>query len=599
MLNSIKKLFARRFNLPYAAALENLQKNFSPAEKAVFVLFAALLLLAAGNLALKINALFLTEVPARGGSLTEGIIGTPRFVNPLLAFSDADRDLSALIYSGLLKATPEGELIPDVAERFSVSENGLVYFFTLRQTAVFHDGSPVTADDVLFTIQKAQDPGVKSPKRANWEGVTAEKISEREITLTLKQPYAPFLENATLGILPKRLWTDANTEQFPFSPRMIDAIGSGPYQIERIKRNGSGIPILYELSPFRRYALSAPLIARLSVRFYQNETELLAALRRGEIESTNTIAPEAAKEMRARGARVEQTALPRVFGVFFNQNQAALLAEREVREALALATDKTALVEKVLHGYGIPIQGPVPPLLLGKEELGKIAVPEEHGDRLKQAGALLQKAKWNTNENTGVREKKKGKETQKLAFSLATANAPELLQSAEMLKDMWGKIGVSIDVKIFETGDLNQAVIRPRKYDALLFGEIIGRDLDLFAFWHSSQRNDPGLNIALYTNSKVDKLLEDGRRIADPAKRLDAYTKATDAISRDTPAIFLYAPDFIYVLPERIKGMRLKRLTIPSERFLNIHEWYTETEKIWGFLVDWNDKEQKRRNLSI
>lgn len=593
MKDKLKQLLARRFDIPYATEIEKLRNNFSPAEKCVFFILSALLFLAAGNLLFRTNALFLVEIPARSGSITEGIIGSPRFVNPLLPLSDADRDLSALIYSGLLKATPAGALVPDLAEEFSVSENGLRYSFTLREDAFFHDGTPVTADDVIFTIQKAQDPGIKSPKRANWDGVTAEKTGERTISLSLKQPYAPFLENATLGILPKRLWIEANTEQFPFSPSMIDAIGSGPYKIKEIKRNGSGIPVSYELVPFKKYALGEPFISRVIFRFYQNEEELLAALRRGEIESVNTIAPEAAEEMRTRGLRVERTPLPRVFGVFFNQNQATLFAEKEVRQALLIATDKQEIVAKILHGYGIPIDGPAPPVLLNE----KIVTEEQTFEaRLEKAGALLTKAKWNINKDSGVREKKKGKDTIPLSFSIATTNVPDLRKSAEMLVEMWKKIGAKVELKIFEEGDLNQNVIRPRKYDSLLFGEIIGRDLDLFAFWHSSQRNDPGLNIALYTNSRVDKLLEEGRRIGDEEKRLEEYEKAAEAIADDVPTIFLYAPDFIYILPERVKGFTMKRLTIPSERFLNIHEWYTGTEKVWEFFTNRSNEVSKRLN---
>lgn len=594
MKDKLAKLLSRRFRLPYAARIENLRNNFSPAERCVFLLLSALLFLAAGSLVFKVNALFLVEVPARGGSLTEGIIGSPRFVNPLLALSDTDRDLSALIYSGLLKATPEGELVPDLAQEFSLSENGIRYSFILREDARFHDGVAVTADDVIFTILKAQDPALKSPKRANWEGVTAEKVSEREVALILKQPYAPFLENATLGILPKHLWADANTEQFPFSPRMISAVGSGPYKIEKMERDGSGIPVSYELVPFIAYSRGAPFIARLNLRFYQNETELLEALARGEIESASAVAPEAAEELRARGARVERTPLPRVFGVFFNQNQAPLFAEKAVRQALSLATDKEKLVAEILHGYGIPISGPAP-LLSEKEK-----APEEEGaeTRRAQAEALLIKAKWNINEKEGVREKKKGKETRTFTFSLTTANAPELRKSAEMLQEMWEEIGAKVDIKIFETGDLNQNAIRPRKYDALLFGEIIGRDMDLFAFWHSSQRNDPGLNIALYTNSAVDKLLEEGRRISGEERRREAYRKATEAIESDMPALFLYAPDFIYILPARVQGFRMERLMIPSERFLNIPEWYTETEKVWEFVASRNNEASKRLNFT-
>ena len=174
-----------------------------------------------------------------------------------------------------------------------------------------------------------------------------------------------------------------------------------------------------------------------------------------------------------------------------------------------------------------------------------------------------------------------GKETQKLAFSLVTSDVPELRESAELLKAAWEKLGVEVRVQIFESGDLNQNVIRPRKFDALLFGEIIGRDLDLFAFWHSSQRNDPGLNIAMYTNSKVDKLLEEARRATDVKSRLAQYESAILAIRADAPAIFLYSPEFIYVLPEKIRGVTLRRTTTPSERFLDIEKWYINTEKVW------------------
>lgn len=581
MKDTFKNILARHRSFPASALGERVLRNFSPTERLFFALFAVLLAVSTMHLLYKVNALFLTEIPATGGELREGIIGSPRFINPLLSLSDADRDLALLVYSGLLKATPEGRLIPDLADRFAVSEDGLSYTFHLREEAVFHNGMPVTPDDVLFTVQKAQDSALKSPKRASWEGVVAEKVGEREVRFTLTQPYAPFLENATLGILPKALWKDADAEQFPFSPLNIEAVGSGPYRVQTVKRNNSGIPFYIELSPFKKYSLGQPYIERMSMRFYQNEADLLLGFSRGEIESMNTIAPKTAKELEIKGYRIERTPLPRIFAVFFNQNQAPLLAEKAVRQALELATDKEAIVESVLSGYGVPIQDPIPPLLLPKIE--ETATTTEA--RLAEANALLDKAKWMRNEKTGVREKAKGKETKKLAFSLVTSDVPELRESAELLKAAWEKLGAEVRVQIFESGDLNQNIIRPRKFDALLFGEIIGRDLDLFAFWHSSQRNDPGLNIAMYTNSKVDKLLEEARRVTDVKNRLTQYESAILAIRADAPAVFLYTPEFIYVLPEKIRGVTLRRTTTPSERFLDIEKWYINTEKVWSIFV--------------
>lgn len=172
-----------------------------------------------------------------------------------------------------------------------------------------------------------------------------------------------------------------------------------------------------------------------------------------------------------------------------------------------------------------------------------------------------------------------------LSFSLATSDVPELKAAAQIIVQEWKSIGADVDLKIFETGDLNQNVIRPRKYDTLFFGEIVGRELDLFAFWHSSQRNDPGLNIALYANITADKLLEDARTIADYSKRLTKYEEFEQEIAKDIPAIFVYSPDFIYVVPENINGLELGSVTTPSERFLNVHQWYIETDSVWSFFT--------------
>ena len=146
---------------------------------------------------------------------------------------------------------------------------------------------------------------------------------------------------------------------------------------------------------------------------------------------------------------------------------------------------------------------------------------------------------------------------------------------------MWEDLGARVEIKAFDTINLNQNVIRAREYEALLFGEIIGRDLDLFAFWHSSQRNDPGLNIALYANIDADSLLEDARIINNKDVREKKYIAFTEEIKKDIPAVFIYSPDFLYILPKKIKGFEAQKIIIPSERFLNIHNWFIETEKVW------------------
>ena len=146
-------------------------------------------------------------------------------------------------------------------------------------------------------------------------------------------------------------------------------------------------------------------------------------------------------------------------------------------------------------------------------------------------------------------------------------------------------MGAAVEVKIFDQGDLSQNVIRPRKYDALLFGEVIGRELDLFPFWHSSQRNDPGLNIALYANSTVDRTLEQLRETGNPEERMALYQKFVTEFKKDLPALILYAPDFVYSVPDTIQGLELGFIEVSSDRFLSILDWHTQTDYVWPFFV--------------
>ncbi len=204
--------------------------------------------------------------------------------------------------------------------------------------------------------------------------------------------------------------------------------------------------------------------------------------------------------------------------------------------------------------------------------------------------SILQKDGWIKNAS-GVFEKKGlsaqigKKENLKLQFSIATADIPELSQTAELIKDDLEAIGVKVELKVFEIGNLNQDIIRPRKYDALLFGQVINSDSDLFAFWHSSQRSDPGLNIALYSNPKVDKLLEGAIVTLSQSDRTAKYADFEQQVQSDMPATFIYSPQFIYAVSKSIKGVSLQSVTDPSERFLGITDWHIETDSVWKAFI--------------
>ncbi|MBU1557676.1 hypothetical protein KKC45_01830 [Patescibacteria group bacterium] len=547
-------------------------------------LFSFALLFSTATMLYQINKHFLVEIPTRGGSLSEGVIGSPRFINPLLATSNSDRDLTTLIYSGLLKATPEGTLIPDLAKEYNISEDGLIYTFILKDNIYFHDNKPVTTADIEFTIKSSQDNIIKSQKRANWDGVTVETISEKEIRFILNNPYSPFLENTTLGILPKHIWGEIEPEQFAFSQFNIEPIGSGPYKIKSIVRNSSGILEQYNLKSFSKYSLREPYISKIKMNFYPNEDSLIDNYKKGNIENINTISPEKTEELSNEKVRIERTPLPRIFGVFFNQNQNEVFTNIEVRKALNKAIDREKIVNEILNGYGIAISSPIPPS--SKYFDRTIETPQSNPE---EAIEMLEENGWELNEETNIREKTIKKVTTPLSFTISTSDAPELKSAVNIIKENWEQIGAKVNIQIFEIGDLNQNVIRSRDYDALLFGEIIGRDMDLFAFWHSSQRNDPGLNIALYANITTDKLLDEARSLHENDSRLEKYKKFQEEIAKDVPAVFIYSPDFIYIISEKIKGVSLGQITIPSERFLDIQNWYIKTDTVWKFFANKNN----------
>ena len=558
---------------------------FGLTEKTIFIILAVILIISGLSLFWKADSHFTVDVPAHGGSLAEGLIGSPRFINPLLELSDADRDLTYLVYSGLMRATAEGDLIPDLAESYTISSDGLTYTFKIKDNAYFQDGQKVTADDVEYTVEMAQDATLRSPKRINWTGVTVRKISKSEIAFDLKQPYSPFLENTTLGILPKHIWNNATADEFPFSSYNTNPVGSGPYQVSEIKRNGSGIPQSYGLTAFNRYTLGEPYITNLNFNFYANEKDLTNAYLTGVIDSTSGITPQNLDNLKGKNlGQAEKISLPRIFGVFFNQNQNKIFLNKEVRQALDMTVDKDRIVSEVLDSYGQKIDGPLPNDIL--PELNKTAETAYNRDQaIKQAQALLTKAGWKYSDTDKVLEKKiSKKETQKLIFSISTSNTADLTQTANILKEDWTLLGAQVNVQTFDPSDLNQSVIGQRKYDALLFGEVINRSLDLFAFWHSSQRNT-GYNVAMYANSKADKLLENARQTSDKITRLKDYALFETEITNDIPAIFIYSPDLIYLLPDKVKGFKSGLINDRAERFEDVYQWYIETDKIWNFLI--------------
>jgi peptide/nickel transport system substrate-binding protein len=543
-------------------------RSLRPGDRVLFYALAGLVAFASLMSLYALEQTLLVKVPTYGGTLIEGAIGNPQFINPLLAISDADRDLSTLAYAGLMGIDGNGSLVPVLAEDYTISDDGKTYTFTLRSDAKFTDGEAITAADVVFTVRKAQDPGLKSPEYANWTGVNVTALDSQTVRFTLTKAYAPFLGLTTLGILPSRLWQNISNTEFPFSSLQTSPVGSGPFKIASVSRNASGLIQSVSLTDNPYYVLGRPYLNGIKFNFYANSEDLASALASGTIESAYGIP--------RTGALTAPYA--RVFAVFFNPNEEQVYARAEVRKALSLAVDRDGIVNDVLGGYATPLMGPVPPGE-GVEQVPvpHIAIPDAAADVLTAAG-------WAYDGTARQWVNAKAKQTLG-AITIRTSNVPELKNIASAVKADWEKLGIGVDIELYEPGDLSQNVIRPRKYGALLYGMVIGRDQDLYAFWDSQERNDPGLNIALYVNKTVDALLEDARGTADQEKRAEDLQKIEDLVAADYPAAFLYAPNFIYALPEDLRGVELPQIITPADRFATAASWYRFTDAVWPFFA--------------
>ncbi len=561
--------------LPTPKEWQALFDNLSRREKIYFLGFFVIALISGTFILIAIDRDYSTRVPAYGGAITEGIVGTPRFINPLLAISDADRDLVRIVYAGLMKPGPDGELVPQLAERYEVSPDGLVYTFYLRDKLFWHDGKELTADDVVFTVGLAQNPAIRSSKFAAWEGVSAEAQSPREVRFHLKRPYAPFLGNTTLGIMPKHIWTGISPESFPLSNYNIQPIGSGPFLIDGVTRSSDGIITSYGLSRFRKYTPSTAYLDTFNIQFFPTEEKLTEAVQSGVVESASMEQPNV-----PNGSTLTEIRMPRVFGVFFNQDTYEPLRDLALREALAKAVDRDRIIREARGGHALATSLPIPP-----GTFAHASTLESVGRDLDGARVALEKAGYKDSDGDGFIEKIKKKEKTKITFTLATVQAPELVKTGELLKEMWKEIGVDVTLRVFEKGDFEQSVIRPRTYDALLYGLVMGYDADPFGFWHASQIKPPGSNIARYANPKVDKLLEDAHATTDREKREELYKFFQEEIAKDKPAVFLYSPSFLYVTPTYLGGMNARFITFPQDRFSLIESWYTDTRSVWNFLA--------------
>jgi len=606
--------------------------------------------------------------PAPGGTYIEGIIGQPRFINPIYASAnDVDRDLTELIFSGLMKYNQSGKVVLDLAKDYKIKEDGKVYEFFLKENILWHDGETLSADDVIFTIKTIQNPDYKSPEIANWIGVEVEKISKSAVRFKLKKTYSGFLQNLTLKIIPKHIWQNISPQNFPLTPYNLHPIGCGPFKIKNLNQNEkTGKIISLTLVKNLKYFKNPPYLSQVIFKFFDNEKELIKAATQGEINGFSFLPSKNHSSIKFPGFANYKILLPRYFSIFFNPEKSKILKNNEIRKALNYAVNKKEIIDKVLNSKAKPVHSPVLPQIYGYkpplkiyefninkakeildeqnfketrtglrkkiiekkpafqfekelkigsqnkevEELQKCLAKDSKiypeakitgyfGTKTKQAVIRFQEKyaedilkPWGLTKGTGRVSKttrtklneicfKSPPEILPLKFSLVVPRQSSLIEVAEILKKQLKNIGAEIEIKLAEISTIQSDFIKPRNYEALLFGEVLKNPPDPFPFWHSSQTKDPGLNLAVYKDKACDKLLEEARQTLDEQKRKEKYEEFQNLLIKKAPAIFLYSPDYDYLVSKNIKGINIKLIVDPSKRFSGIEKWYIRTHRAW------------------
>ncbi len=562
--------------------------------------------------------------PNVGGEYSEALIGQPKYINPLFSSTnDVDADLSSLMYSGLFKYDNNKKIVPDLAENLSIAPDQKTYNIELKKNLKWSDGEPITTDDILFTFETLQNAETGSPLITSFQGMRVEKTGDNSIRFTLKTPYAPFLDALTLGILPEHVWAEIPPSNIRLAKFNLQPIGSGAWKFEKMVKDNTGNIQSYSLINNDKYYGKKPYLSNLNFKFFNNQTEAVAALRSQNVLAVSFVPHNLKDKVGGKNLNIFNLQLPQYTALFFNKSVMTELKDDDLRMALTQAIDKNTLIKEALDGDGIAIDAPISNGNLGyHSNIKKIAFnfaaanqllekkwprlqPEEyfkirHDQILKSVISSKQPATAtkNTEEPTiSTEEENKINEmirsemasgqtfyrqlgkSDVLRISITTADTPEYLKTAEQVAKMWQAIGVQTNIITIGSRQIVRDALKDRTYQVLIYGEMIGADPDLYSFWHSSQSEYPGLNLAKFSDRDADKLLEDARSTLDSDLRAKLYQKFQDILVSDLPAVFLYSPTYIMAVNKDIHGINIANLVSPADRFSTLNDWYIKTKR--------------------
>ncbi len=537
---------------------------------AVGVFFVGAVLIAVSNQAFE-------DRPASGGELVEAVVGHVATLNPVFAASDSEVDVARLIHAGLTRIDAKGDIAPDLAESWSISDDALIYEFDLRSDARWHDGQSVTARDVIFTAAVAADttiPTEKNPLAAAWALVAVEALDEKTVRLRLEEPYSPLLDATTMGLLPEHLMGGVPPAELPrHAASTREPVGAGAWRIEL---PGGLSDESIRLNRFEdHWSPRKPFLDAIVLRTFDTPEEAWAALGRHEAQLMCGLT---ASTMEGLGEDVQEISAIRAdYTLVFLNPAEVLFQDLVVRRALSLAINREAIVAdpEVLGGLGVAAVSPIAP---GSWAYAPSVSPQVFDPA--EAVRTLEEAGWRDSDNDGARDR----DGKALRFVLDTYDEPLLRALAERLKADWAAIGARVEVRAQPQPNMIRA-LSDRAFETALFrlSSRLAYTPDLYPLWHSSQAVG-GQNFAGYSDPAADAIMVELRRTS-PEKsesRHELYERFQALFAEQIPALVLFHPAYTCAkVDPTLGGVQLpSRVVEPADRYTTVDEWFVRTERI-------------------
>lgn len=510
--------------------------------------------------------------PATGGTYNEALIGSFGRLNPILDFNNqVDRDVNRLIFSGLVRFDDRGLPVGDLAESWGISQDGMVYNFSIRPDAEWHDGKPVTSGDVEFTVSllRSEEIPVPADLLKFWTQVEVAQLDEKTVQFRLPEPFAPFLDHLAFGVLPEHILGDLSAGEIVDASFNLKPIGSGPFRFEQLLSTEGKITGVV-LSSFEDYYGESPFIDQVIFRYYPDSQSALSAYNDEEVQGISQVDPEIFPSvMQTSELNLYSGRLPQLTLLYLNLDDPDLpfFQESSIRKGLQMGLNRQWMIDRVLAGQSLIADGPIfPGSWAYYVDIERINYdPDSALAILKEAGYTIPAGGSDIREKDGV----------PFAFELVHPATPTHTALAEAIRRDWSKLGVDVQLIPVSYEELIADYLEPRAYQAALvdLNMTSSPDPDPYPFWDQAQIAD-GQNYSNWDDRQASEFLERARITTDIEERAKAYRNFQVRFTTEMPALPLFYPVYSYAVDNQVLGVSMGPLYDLSDRFSTISSWF-------------------------